>query len=82
MYVVAGHWDDVAKVRTTMKNKGLKMALGCTLLQINNRVHQFIADDKSHPQSDEIYETLESPARQMKDEGYVPNMGFVLHDVP
>jgi pentatricopeptide repeat protein len=81
MYAAAGSWDDVAKVRTMMKDKGLKMTPGCTLVEINNRVHQFIADDRSHPHSDEIYATLKSLAGQMKDAGYVPNTGLVLHDV-
>lgn len=81
MYAAAGRWDDVAKVRTKMKDKRLKMTPGCTLVEINNRVHQFIADDRSHPHSDEIYSTLESLAVQMKDAGYVPNTSLVLHDV-
>lgn len=81
MYAAAGRWDDVAKVRTKMKDKRLKMTPGCTLVEINNRVYQFIADDRSHPHSDEIYSTLESLAVQMKDAGYVPNTSLVLHDV-
>ncbi|XP_059066767.1 pentatricopeptide repeat-containing protein At3g12770-like isoform X2 [Cryptomeria japonica] len=81
IYAAAGRWDGVAKVRAMMKNRGLKTKRGCTLIEINHRVHSFIADDRSHPQSDEIYAALESLARQMKDVGYVPNTSLVLHDV-
>eukprot|EP01018_Ginkgo_biloba_P013907 Gb_04460 [translate_table: standard] len=81
LYAAAGRWDDVVKVRTMMKEHGLKKTTGCSLIEINNRVHGFIVGDRSHPQSDKIYAMLETLARQMEEAGYVPNTNFVLHDV-
>eukprot|EP01018_Ginkgo_biloba_P026783 Gb_12573 [translate_table: standard] len=55
IYAAAGRWDDVANVRTMMKDRGLKKPPGCSLIEVNNRVHAFLVGDKSHPQTEEIY---------------------------
>ena len=81
LYVAAGRWDDVAKVRTMLKHRGLKKIQGCSWIEINKRVHSFVAADRSHPKSEKIYMVLESLARQMKVAGYMPDMSFFLHDV-
>ena len=81
LYVVAGRWDDVSKVRTMLKHRGLKKIQGCGWIEINKRVHSFFVADISHPQSEKIYMVLESLLRKMKVAGYVPNTSFVLHDV-
>eukprot|EP01018_Ginkgo_biloba_P038372 Gb_05116 [translate_table: standard] len=81
IYADAGRWDDVAKVRTLMKDRGLKKTPGCSLIEVNNRVHAFVVGDRLHPQSEQIYAMLASLAEKMKEAGYVPNTNFVLHDV-
>ncbi|KAH9325011.1 hypothetical protein KI387_005189 [Taxus chinensis] len=81
IYAATGRWDGVAKVRAAMKDRGLKTKRGCTLIELNHRVHSFIADDRSHPQSVEIYTALESLSGKMKNAGYLPNTSLVLHDV-
>ena len=58
MYAAAGRWDDVAKVRMLMKDRGLKKTLGCSFIEVDNMVHSFVVGDTSHPQSEKIYETL------------------------
>eukprot|EP01018_Ginkgo_biloba_P035646 Gb_29801 [translate_table: standard] len=81
IYATGGRWDDVAKVRKMMKERGVKKNPGCSWIEVKNRVHAFVVNDKSHPQTEEIYATLEALAWQMKQAGYVPNTNFVLHDV-
>eukprot|EP01018_Ginkgo_biloba_P024207 Gb_01226 [translate_table: standard] len=81
MYAEGGRWGDVAKVRMMMKDRGLKKKPGCSWIELKNKVHVFFVGDRLHPQSDVIYATLESLAGQMKEEGYVPDTSFVLHDV-
>eukprot|EP01018_Ginkgo_biloba_P037424 Gb_17094 [translate_table: standard] len=81
IYAAAGKWDDAAKVRKMMKERGLRKTPGCSLIEVDKKVHAFFVGDKSHPQSEEIYATLESLSGQMEELGYVPNMNFVLHDV-
>eukprot|EP01018_Ginkgo_biloba_P007395 Gb_14172 [translate_table: standard] len=81
IYAAAGKWNDVVKVRTMMKSREVRKTPGCSWIEVNNRIHSFLVADRSHPQSDKIYETLETLVGQMEEEGYVPNTNFVLHDV-
>eukprot|EP01018_Ginkgo_biloba_P030031 Gb_09793 [translate_table: standard] len=81
MYAVAGKWDDVAKLRTLMQDNRVKKEPGCSWIEIKNRIHAFVAEDRTHPQMFEIYITLEKLSKQMKDAGYVPDTKVVLHDV-
>eukprot|EP01018_Ginkgo_biloba_P026308 Gb_39300 [translate_table: standard] len=77
----AGRWDDVAKVRSLMKNKGVKKEPGYSWIEVKNRVHSFLVGDTLHPQIEEIYETLERLDVKMKEAGYVPDTNYVLHDI-
>eukprot|EP01018_Ginkgo_biloba_P003458 Gb_33545 [translate_table: standard] len=81
IYAAAGRWKDVTKVRTMMKERGLKKMPGCSWIEVDNKFHTFLAGDRLHLQSVEIYAVLESLAIQMKEAGYVPATNFVLHDV-
>nr|ABK26521.1 unknown [Picea sitchensis] len=81
IYAAAGRWDDAGKVRKMMKDRSVKKEPGCSWIEVQNKVHPFIVGDSSHPQIEEIYETLETLTLQMKAAGYIPNTNFVLHDV-
>eukprot|EP01018_Ginkgo_biloba_P032702 Gb_11925 [translate_table: standard] len=81
IYAAAGRWDNVAKVRTMLKDRGLKKSPGCSWIELKNKVHVFLAGDKSHPCSEKIYAMLKSLACRMEEAGYVPDTSFVLHDV-
>eukprot|EP01018_Ginkgo_biloba_P026867 Gb_23359 [translate_table: standard] len=81
MYAAVGKWDEVAKVRIMMKDRGLRNPPGYNMIEINNRVHAFIMGDISHPQSEKIYAMLETLVRQIKETGYVSKTNFLLHDV-
>eukprot|EP01018_Ginkgo_biloba_P018625 Gb_23678 [translate_table: standard] len=81
IYAAAGRWDDVERVRAMMRDRGLKKPPGLSLIEVDNRIHAFIAGDESHPQSGKIYAMLQNLTGQMKEAGYVPDINFVLRDV-
>eukprot|EP01018_Ginkgo_biloba_P026224 Gb_06176 [translate_table: standard] len=81
IYATAGRWDDVAKVRIMMKERGLKKNPGCSWIEVKNKVYAFVAGDPSPPQSKEIYAMLERLAGDMKVAGYIPATNFVLQNV-
>ena len=81
IYAAAGRQDDVAKVRTMMKDKGLKNRPGHSWIEVKHMMHTFRAGDKSHPQREEIYTTLKNLTKKMEAAGYVPDTNFVLRDV-
>lgn len=81
IYASVGRWDEVTKVRNQMKYKGVKKEPGCSWVELGNKVHTFLSEDRSHPQTEEIYALIEELAGKMKAAGYVPDMNFALHDV-
>eukprot|EP01018_Ginkgo_biloba_P008781 Gb_27830 [translate_table: standard] len=78
IYAAAGRWDDVAKTRLMMKNRGIQKIPGCSWIEVKNKVHIFHAGDRSHPQTGEIYAMLEKLLGKMRDAGFVPNTNLVL----
>eukprot|EP01018_Ginkgo_biloba_P027654 Gb_41804 [translate_table: standard] len=81
IYAAAGRWVDRAKVIKMMKDRDVKKEPGRSWIEVKNRVHAFVVEDRSHPQMIEIYAKLDELTRQIKQAGYVPDMNFVLHDV-
>lgn len=81
MNASVGDWDNVTKIRKMMTERGIKKKVGQSWTVVKNRVHTFVACDKSHPQTDVIYAKLDELRKEMKKVGYVPDTNFVLHDV-
>ncbi|XP_042516686.1 putative pentatricopeptide repeat-containing protein At3g23330 [Macadamia integrifolia] len=81
IYAAASRWNDAAKLRITMKGKGMKKKPACSWIEVKNKLHAFMAGDKSHPYYDRINEALKVLLEQMEREGYVLNTDDVLHDV-
>ncbi|XP_027344081.1 putative pentatricopeptide repeat-containing protein At3g23330 [Abrus precatorius] len=81
IYSAAQRWKDAAKLRIHMRNKGLKKTPACSWIEVGNKVHTFLAGDKSHPYYDKINEALNVLLEQMEKEGYVLDTNEVLHDV-
>ncbi|KAJ7553958.1 hypothetical protein O6H91_06G120300 [Diphasiastrum complanatum] len=81
IFAAAGKWEEKAKIRKLMEGRSVKKQAGFSSIELNNGLHQFIAGDKSHPQSKEIYVELERLIEAMKKEGYVPDTTLVLHDI-
>jgi pentatricopeptide repeat protein len=45
IYAAAGRWDDVARVRKLMKDRGVKKQPGCSCIEIKNMMHSFVVGD-------------------------------------
>lgn len=58
IYAAAGKWDKVAKMRSFLRDRGLKKTPGCSWLELNGQVHEFRVADQSHPRSMDIYSVL------------------------
>lgn len=81
LYASEGRWSDAHRVRKSMLKEGVRKSPGHSLVEVGNSVHEFVMGDRSHPQSDEIYEMLEEITRLLKLEGYVPRTTNVLADI-
>ncbi|XP_058068682.1 pentatricopeptide repeat-containing protein At3g12770-like [Magnolia sinica] len=60
VYAGFGRWDEVSKVRSGMRRKGEGKTPGCSFVEVNCKMHAFVAGDRSHPQSKDIYAMLEN----------------------
>eukprot|EP01018_Ginkgo_biloba_P022101 Gb_10151 [translate_table: standard] len=81
IYAAAGRWDDVAKVRNMIADRGLKKEPGLSWIEVKGKVHAFIVGDRSHPQTEEIYAELDRLTRQMKEACDLPHTIFWVQDV-
>ncbi|XP_061338109.1 pentatricopeptide repeat-containing protein At3g63370, chloroplastic [Gastrolobium bilobum] len=82
IFAADGKWNDVEEVRLRMKGNGLKKKPGCSWIEVENKIHTFIARDKSHPQSDEIYLKLNQLIKLLEIKGgYKAQTKFVFHNV-
>ncbi|KAL3628681.1 hypothetical protein CASFOL_027727 [Castilleja foliolosa] len=59
IYAELGYLDGVARMRAMMKQNGLQKEHGCSSIEVNNEVHEFLAGDVKHPRSKEIYLMLD-----------------------
>ncbi|KAL6511965.1 hypothetical protein OROGR_021562 [Orobanche gracilis] len=67
MYAAAGCWGKLAKVRTFMRDLGVRKDPGCASVHVGEGFSPFLVEDSSNSQSDEIYLLLGGLTRQMKD---------------
>lgn len=54
MFASAEQWKDVARVRMTMQEKKVRKVPGCSLIEVNGIVCEFVAGDSSHDLMEEI----------------------------
>ncbi|XP_077236603.1 tetratricopeptide repeat (TPR)-like superfamily protein [Tasmannia lanceolata] len=78
IYASAGRWSDAARVRKMMKDSGVKKEPACSWVEIENSVHMFVANDDTHPQSEEIHRMWEKISGKIKEVGYIPDTNYVL----
>lgn len=81
MYASARNWEKVQEIRRVMKMMGMKKSPGYSLVEVDGKLHAFLAEDKSHPEYLEIMSMLERLECEMKKMGYVPKTELVLHDL-
>ncbi|GLT52036.1 hypothetical protein SLA2020_253990 [Shorea laevis] len=78
VYAKMGKWDSLSKLRKHMRVSKLKKERGCSSIEVNGVVHEFLAGDNSHPFSKEIYTKLNDVVAQLKTKGYEPNKSQLL----
>lgn len=81
MYAAAGMWEAATKIRSLMEQRGISKEPGRSWIDVDGKLHHFVADDRSHPQAEKIYAELDRLIPRMKKAGYAPDTRLVLHDV-
>ncbi|XP_031483806.1 pentatricopeptide repeat-containing protein At2g13600-like [Nymphaea colorata] len=73
LHASSGNWEEVSTMRKIMKEKHVNKFPGCSWIIIGDRTNPFVAGDKCHPESVEIYELLNSLSARIKEEDLVSN---------
>lgn len=81
LYAKMFHWEKKTEIREVMGKKGMKKIPGSTMIELDNKIYEFVAGDKTHDQYGEIYEMIDEMGREMKRAGYVPSTSEVLLDI-
>ncbi|KAF3454304.1 hypothetical protein FNV43_RR04751 [Rhamnella rubrinervis] len=73
IYASVKNWDEVQKVRSRMKELGLRKNPGCSWIETNKKIQPFFVEDKSHPQAEMVYECLKILYSHMEKDELQPN---------
>lgn len=80
-YAEAGQWEETARVRKLMKDRGVKKTPGWSSISVDGVNHVFTAGDDNHPQAAGISQKWGELVSRMKMMGYVPKTSVVLLDI-
>ncbi|PKA50855.1 Pentatricopeptide repeat-containing protein [Apostasia shenzhenica] len=81
IYASKGKWDELMEIRSMMKQRKVVKLPGCSMIEADGVVHEFLSGDNTHPQMSDIERMLEEIARRLKREGYEPNTIDVAFDI-
>ncbi|KAK1256698.1 Pentatricopeptide repeat-containing protein [Acorus gramineus] len=81
LYAKSDYWDGVAKLRKRMREMGMKKEKGCSSIEVDGVVYDFLVGDISHPSYRKIYLKLNEIASRLRSSGYVPNRSQLLQNV-
>ncbi|XP_051138634.1 pentatricopeptide repeat-containing protein At3g53360, mitochondrial isoform X1 [Andrographis paniculata] len=72
LYASAGDWENVAMVRSWMREKGVKKVGGRSWIEIKDRIHVFSAIDGLHQERGKVFAMVEELWLQIVDADYDP----------
>ncbi|XP_057964735.1 pentatricopeptide repeat-containing protein At5g48910 [Malania oleifera] len=78
MYASSGNWEGVAEVRLLMKEMDIKKDPGCSWIELDGVIHEFLVEDAFHPRSKEIHSMLEEISNQLRLAGHRQDTTQVL----
>ena len=59
IYAELGKWEGVSNIRKLIRSKGIKKTPGCSLIEVNNVVQEFVSGDDSKPFAQDVFWILE-----------------------
>ncbi|XXG55642.1 hypothetical protein AAC387_Pa03g3263 [Persea americana] len=78
IYAADGKFIDARRIRNMMKDRGVEKTPGCSSIEVNGSVHEFIAGEKIHPQMEEIYGILVKMNAQLDFAAHKPDLSEIL----
>ncbi|XP_020109586.1 putative pentatricopeptide repeat-containing protein At3g23330 [Ananas comosus] len=81
LYAETGWWADLSKVRSLMKELGLRPITAFSWVEVKRKIYKFTVGDRMKESSKDIYDFLESLSLKMKRAGLFPHTSNVGHDI-
>ncbi|TVU22360.1 hypothetical protein EJB05_32050, partial [Eragrostis curvula] len=79
IYAKAGQWEDAARVKKIMRDRGVRKESGSSWVEIKQKIYSFSSNDHTNPMIAEIKEELERLYKEMEKLGYEPDTSCALH---
>ncbi|KAL3616284.1 hypothetical protein CASFOL_039674 [Castilleja foliolosa] len=76
-----GKWEQALLARAKLNEIGVQKEPGCSSIEVNNEIHEFLLGDIRHPHKKAIYEKLQELEGKLRSEGYCPKVNIVPHDI-
>ncbi|OMO91361.1 hypothetical protein COLO4_18424 [Corchorus olitorius] len=74
IYANSRRWDDSAKMRVLMRERGVNKTPGCSWIEIETQLYEFLAGDDLLCHSIEYHQVFDLLNVEMKREGYIPKL--------
>ncbi|XP_065880289.1 pentatricopeptide repeat-containing protein At2g33680-like [Euphorbia lathyris] len=78
IYSALGRAEDVKRVRSMMRIRGVIKEPGCSWIELKSHVHVFVVADQKHPQIGKIRAEIKRLNKEMKDETYLAASDLAL----
>lgn len=78
IYVEVGKWDMVLWVWIMMCERGICKELGCSWIEVDNKIYDFLVVDLFYLECKEINESKDKVIEKIKVEGYIFDIWLVL----
>ncbi|KAK3163618.1 hypothetical protein QOZ80_1AG0006010 [Eleusine coracana subsp. coracana] len=79
IYAKAGQWEDAARVKKIMRDRGVRKESGNSWVEIKQKIYSFSSNDQTNPMIAKIKEELERLYKEMEKLGYEPDTSCALH---
>lgn len=80
IYAANGQWDEARQVRRIMTERRLRKEAACSWIEVRNTRHQFVAKERFHCETEEVYEVIHNMVDHMYDSGYLPSHSSFLSE--
>ncbi|KFK38798.1 hypothetical protein AALP_AA3G161600 [Arabis alpina] len=82
IYADAKMWDNVDKIRETMKQRGVRKEAACSWVQVKDKIQIFVAGGGYEFRNSDEYKRVWTELQEaIEKSGYSPDTSVVLHDV-
>ena len=80
IYAATGQWESVSKVKKAMRDRGVRKVPAYSWVEIKHETHMFSANDRRHPQMEEIRKKIDMLTKEIEEQGYKPDSSCALHN--